>query len=120
MRKTFLHFSFLIPCILFLSHQITQKLIQYPLPFFDNYLDSFCLGALVIPLFQLERKYIYKSSKISRLEMVLVISYVILISELFLPYFFPNFVSDIWDALGISTGFVWFLICGQNINPSTV
>ncbi len=120
MRKTFIHYSFLIPLTLFLLHQIIQKIAQVNLPFLDNYLDPFCLGALVIPLFKLERKYLYKSREISRLEMVLTISYVILISELILPYFFPNFVSDIWDALAITTGFVWFLIFGQNRNLSAI
>ena len=110
MKNALAHFSFLIPAFLFLIHQILQKGFGVQFWFIDSYLDPFCLGALIIPIYQLERKILFKQNVISTLEKVLLILFTIIISEILIPSFFENFTQDIWDALAIIIGSIWFML----------
>lgn len=113
MKKALLHFSFLIPVFSFFTHQVLQKVFNVNLWLIDSYLDPFCLGALIIPLYQLERRLLFNQETISSLEKLLLISFTIIISEIVFPHFFENFTSDFWDAIAILMGSIWFLLFSE-------
>tara|TARA_B110000503_G_scaffold108355_1_gene162045 strand:- start:1641 stop:2033 length:393 start_codon:yes stop_codon:yes gene_type:complete len=109
-KKVFLHFSFWIPAALFIGHQIMQKIIEIQFSPFDLYLDPFCFSAIAISLWTLERKLLFNQSTISKLEVRMLVLFLILYSEFFLPYFFPQFVFDLWDVVMILLGYFWFYL----------
>lgn len=116
MIKKVLHFSFLVPVLLFLIHQILQKGFQLQIPFIDSYLDPFCLGALAVPLIQLERRIIFKQTHLPLFELIIIAIVLIAISEFLLPLMSESFIADPWDAVFIIMGIGWFLI----FNPISV
>ena len=108
MKNPFLHFSFWVPALLFVIHQILQKLIGVEIPFVDFYIDPFCFSALTMPLYMWERKMLFHQSGISKLEMLVLLTFLILFSEVVLPYFSSQFIADLLDVLMILLGGVWF------------
>jgi|TARA_B110001469_G_scaffold122756_1_gene133849 hypothetical protein len=108
MKNPLLHVSFLVPAFLFIIHQILQKLIGVEIPLVDFYIDPFCFSALTIPIYVWERKILFHQSGISKLEMSILLTFLILFSEVVLPYFSSQFVADLLDVLMILLGGVWF------------
>jgi hypothetical protein len=108
MKNPLLHVSFLVPAFLFIIHQIFQKLIGVEIPLVDFYIDPFCFSALTIPIYVWERKILFHQSGISKLEMSILLTFLILFSEVVLPYFSSQFVADLLDVLMILLGGVWF------------
>ena len=108
MKRPFLHFSFYIPAALFITHQIMQKGMGIQFRFFDFYLDPFCFSALIVPLFVWERKLLFKRTNISKLELCILVLFLIIFSEVILPYFFPQFVADVTDVFAIVLGGFWY------------
>ena len=94
--------------MLFFVHQVMQKGLGIHFAFFDDYLDPFCFSALTLPLFVLERKLFFNQPSISISEVVMLVLFLIVYSELILPYFFSQFVFDVWDIFAIVLGGVWF------------
>jgi uncharacterized membrane protein YhaH (DUF805 family) len=107
--KSLLKFSFLFPLILFLSHQLTQKVLHLEISFIDYYLDPFCLTALFFPLLKIERKLLFDQKAFSNLELVIIFTFLVAIFEGLLPYFYQQFTSDIWDILAMALGLLWFV-----------
>lgn len=112
--KSLLHFSFLVPLAAFLFHQIGQKILDWSLPFLDFYLDPFCFGALIPPLLLIERKWLFKQTKFSKLEFVMLLLVLIIFSEVLIPLLSSNFTADPFDALGIFLGGCWYWWLGRN------
>jgi hypothetical protein len=108
MKNLFLHFSFWVPAFFFIIHQILQKLIGVEIPLVDFYIDPFCFSALTMPFYVWERKILFHQSGISKLEMSILLTFLILFSEVVLPYFSSQFVADLLDVLMILLGGVWF------------
>ena len=110
MRKRFTHWSFLFPFLLFIGHQLTQKVLLYPLPLFDAYLDPFCLGAICFPIIEWERSLILKDFSFSVPEIAIVWIYLVIITEVLYPYLSPHSVPDILDAAALGLGTLWYLV----------
>ncbi|NBG64526.1 hypothetical protein [Acidiluteibacter ferrifornacis] len=108
MIKRLLHFSFWIPAALFVVHQILQKGVAINLSFIDDYLDPFCLGALVPPLLLIEREWLFKQTHFAKIEFVILLLVLMLASEWLLPFLSSEFVADPFDALAIFIGGCWF------------
>jgi hypothetical protein len=115
MIKHLLHYSFLLPSVAFLVHQITQKIIGFSFPFIDNYLDPFCFGALVPPLLLMERKLIFNELAYSKLEILVLLTILVIFSEVLLPFIDTRFIADPIDACLIVLGGGWYWRLG---NPS--
>lgn len=110
MNKRVTHFSFWFPAILFITHQLSQKVLGLHIPFIDFYLDAFCFGAIVPVLMLIERQWLFKQSRYSSVEFVSLLIFLILVSEVLLPFISTNFIADMYDALAILLGGVWFWI----------
>lgn len=108
MKRAVLHFSFVIPAILFLTHQVFQKLLNIPLPLVDKYLDPFCFGALVPVFLLIERKSLFKQQKLSNLDLTILTLALIVFSEFILPAFFSKYSTDWFDVALIILGVLWF------------
>ncbi len=115
MKKAFINYSFLLPAILFLVHQIIQKGFQINLPILDAYLDPFCLGALAVPIMQYERKLFFNQAHFQLIEVIISAIVLIAFSEGLLPLLSNNFIADPWDVVFILIGIGWFLI----FNPTS-
>jgi hypothetical protein len=109
MIRRLLHYSFIIPTVAFLLHQIIQKIAGISAPWFDNYLDPFCFGAIVPPLLLEERAFLFKRTYFTKLEFIILLLILVLFSEILLPFVSSNFVADSIDAILILIGGSWFL-----------
>jgi hypothetical protein len=85
-----------------------QKGMGIQFRFLDFYLDPFCFSALALPLFVLERKMLFKQTNISKLELYILVLFLIIFSEVILPYFFSQFVADVTDVFAIVLGGLWY------------
>lgn len=102
--------GWILPSSLFLMHQLTQKVLHISLPFADSYLDPFCLSALGLYAVQLERKWLFDYPKLAKADVLLIVTFLTLISEVVFPYFSNKFFSDWRDVLGICLGAFWFTL----------
>lgn len=99
-----------IPLALFVLHQLMQKVLGVHVAVMDNYLDPFCLGALGLYAIQLERRWLFGINRLSKVDILLVTVFLILVSEVLFPYFSTRFIQDSRDAISISLGACWFMI----------
>tara|TARA_R110002049_G_scaffold304001_4_gene498821 strand:+ start:1305 stop:1655 length:351 start_codon:yes stop_codon:yes gene_type:complete len=116
MMKRLWHFSFLLPSIAFLLHQLMQKLLNIPFPIIDNYLDPFCFGALIPPLLLIERQLLFKQTEFPQLEFIILLLILVIFSEILLPLVSSNFFADPLDAVFILLGGIWFWNLGKKLN----
>lgn len=109
MKRLLWHYSFIVPAVLFLLHQITQHLLGVPISFLDAYLDPFCLGALTLYGVRIERKLLFNRS-LPIVDTLLATVFLIVVSEGLFPYLSERFVRDWWDAVAIASGAMWFVL----------
>ncbi|MGB3466215.1 MAG: hypothetical protein WBA74_13135 [Cyclobacteriaceae bacterium] len=112
MKKQLLHYSFLIPLILFLGHQLTQRVLEIPIPFADNYLDPFCMSALALHAISVERNWLF-GSRIDLMDMIIATLFLSVVSELLFPWLAPRFVADWYDVPAIFLGSLWFMLTAK-------
>ncbi len=108
MNKRVTHFSFWFPAFLFVIHQLLQKVMGLHIPFIDFYLDAFCFGAIVPVFVLIERQWWFDQSQFTKVEFAILLIFLILVSEVGLPYLSNNLITDFYDALAILLGGVWF------------
>ena len=106
--------SFLIPAILFISHQVLQYGFKWSVPFIDNYLDPFCFGALAMHGYLFERIWLYDYHKISLLSYLIIFLFLSLTSEVLFPLLSNRFVADWRDVVAIFLGILFFYITHGN------
>lgn len=72
MKKRLIHYSVIIPGVLFISHQIISELFKIQIQFFDDYLDPFCFSALLLPLISIERNFFFKEEELSLIDTIII------------------------------------------------
>lgn len=106
-------------------HQIIQKVFDYDLGIFDDYLDPFLGMPILLGLILQERQFLLTkilSSKnpikyqFSILEITIATVFFALIFEEGFPRWSPYFTKDYWDYLVYASGTLLFYIF---INKST-
>ena len=107
-----LYNPFFISCFLvFLIHQILEKLLDFHIVFFDNYLDSFLALPIILSLYLVERRLLFQKPnyQFSLLEVVVISIALSLFFEEALPLISDDFTKDYFDylALGLGAGFYW-------------
>ena len=102
--------SFISLLLLFLFHQLLQIGIHISIPFFDNYLDPFCLGALSMHLYLFERNWLYDYKKISILSSFIIFLFLSIVSEVLFPYLSNRFTADWHDVIAIFLGITFYHI----------
>jgi hypothetical protein len=101
--------------MLFLFHQLSQKLLHWDWPFFDSYLDPFLCMPLVFSLFLLERQWLWGIT--ARLTIMDTFLFTILLTILFewvFPLLHSGFTADFYDLIAYGLGSMCFYFF---INP---
>lgn len=102
---------FITCCILFLAHQITQRVLHVPIPFADNYIDNFLATPILLTLLLVERRTLFRyggNYTLSVLEVCLATAFIAVVGEIVFPYLSQNFTSDWVDVLFYALGSVLF------------
>ena len=97
--------------LVFLLHQICQKLIGLQVPLLDQYLDTFLMAPLLLTgllaewrdLYQLGRDYVF-----STFEVILISLFLCFVSEVLFPFFSDGFTADFFDVMAILSGSLFF------------
>ena len=101
---------FLICSSAFILHQIIEKLLDFHIPFLDNYLDSFLALPIILSLHLVERIFIFKKPNytFSILEIVVVSLALSIFFEEALPLLSEDFTKDYFDYLALGSGTLLF------------
>ncbi len=104
---------FCIFMIIFLIHQITQKVLGISFPLLDNYLDPLLFMPIILNFILWERRYLFKKGSDYTLPIPHVLILWICLSIL-TEYFFPRwnsgFTADILDVCCYGLGTLFFLL----------
>lgn len=119
--KTLGQFYFLLAACIFLLHQFTEKILDYHIPFFDNYLDPFLCTPILLTFLLFERRVFFRQGPhftLSGLEIITASVVIMLISEGLFPYLSPQFTADYHDLIGLFLGSVYFhFFINQPLSP---
>ena len=118
MRRTFLHYSFLIPLVIFLGHQLLELILHIRIAFIDNYLDPFCMSAMALHLLAAERQWLF-NQPLNNLDVIITTVVLAIVSEVIFPYLSDRFTADYWDVLAIASGSVWYMLTAPGIGLET-
>lgn len=108
---------FLFCCLLFIGHQLLQKVWEIKLPVIDAYLDSFLLMPLLLTLLVVERRWLFRRGSgycLKVLDIVMATLFIAVVAELVFPALSDRFTADWWDVLAytLGSGLFYFTING--------
>ncbi|BDS12253.1 hypothetical protein [Aureispira anguillae] len=93
--------------LLFIGHQLTQKVLLWSIPLADNYLDTLLCMPILLGLILMERRFLWRRIKVYNFPLldtiVSVAALAILYEEIF-PVFFSGFTRDVWDYVSYALG----------------
>ena len=112
-RSQFTNVVIGIVVLLFVAHQLLQKVYEVQLPFLDAYLDPFLGSILFLYLFSIDP---FRTVPLSYATLLMALLSFITFSEVVLVIIAPTaFVADGWDVLSIVFGFgVYVLLMKKN------
>jgi hypothetical protein len=101
---------FIICSLLFILHQLMQKVLDMHYPLIDRYLDNLLAMPIILTLLLVERRFLFrrKTYRLTVLEVVLATLFVILVAEIAFPLFSEDFTTDWWDVLFYALGSLLF------------
>ena len=103
---------FIICLVLFLLHQIMQKILHITFSFADSYLDNLLAMPIILTLLLAERRWLFKKGsnyQIPVIDIVVATLYIIFITEVVFPLLSKNFTADWKDLLFYALGsFVFY------------
>lgn len=116
MKKYLFHPVFVIASILFLIHQVLQKGFGFSMPFFDNYGDDLVGMPIILTVFLVEQRFIWKRIKgnLSWLQITVFTIVFAIFFENILPLFNTNYTTDYWDYLAYGLGSLVFYFTINN------
>ena len=97
--------------LLFMGHQLTQKVLGLYLPLADSYLDPFLCAPLLLSGLLAERQWLFGKGAAYRLslpELALASLLLVLISEWLFPKISAHFTADPLDMVSILAGTLFF------------
>lgn len=104
---------FVTCCVLFLAHQLTQRVLDVRIGFADNYLDNFLATPILLTLLLVERRMLFRfgsNYRLSTVEIILATAFIAAAGELLFPKLSPEFTSDWVDVVFYSLGSVLFAV----------
>lgn len=113
---------FIVSCVLFVVHQVIQKVFDIHHPLIDSYLDNLVAMPIILTLLLVERIWFFKKGVTYRLplaDILLATLYVSIISEFVFPIFSKHFTFDWVDFICFFTGAGLYILSTRNI-ASTV
>lgn len=101
---------FLICCLLFMLHQVIQKILTFPILLADAYLDNFLSTPIILTLMLVERRWLFNDNKyrFTVSEVVIATIVILLITELVFPYISTRFTGDGYDIIFCGAGSLLF------------
>lgn len=103
------NYLFIIYTILFIIHQVLQKVLNAHIQIIDSYLDPLLFMPVLLQLIKWERKCIFKKNYyFSFVEIVIWTSSIALITEYIFPKMNDNFTADIIDVFMYFAGAMIF------------
>ena len=109
---------FIICCILFVLHQILQKVLGLSLPFFDLYLDSLLAMPIILSFLLLEKQILFRKGanyRLTVLEVIMATFFISLVSEWLFPKLSDRFTTDWIDvALYIAGALIFYFTINRS------
>lgn len=100
----------LLPALLlFVLHQLLQKWWHIPIPLLDQYLDPLLCMPILVGLWEIEQKMLFKRH-ISNMEIIMLTIGLSLLFEIGFPRFSPHFTADWWDAALYFLGTFFYIL----------
>ena len=93
--------------VLLIAHQIAERILEYPIPFADNYLDAFLLMPVLLTLWRWEHIFLWKRERdfqLSNMHLIAAVIFAFLVAEILFPILTTNFTYDIYDFVAYIAG----------------
>ena len=103
--------AFITCCSLFVAHQITQRVLQLPIRFADNYLDNFLATPILLTLLLVERRTLFRHGSrytLSVADVSVATAFITAVGEVLFPYLSDDFTADWLDVPFYALGSVLF------------
>lgn len=104
---------FIISLVLFIIHQIMQKILDIHFSLFDRYLDNLLAMPIILTLLMIERRYLLgrkHTYSLSLLEIFIATVFIIVVAEIAFPLLSRDFTTDWWDVLFYALGSTIFYL----------
>ncbi|AHM59668.1 hypothetical protein D770_07025 [Flammeovirgaceae bacterium 311] len=108
---------FIICCLLFVLHQILQKVLHVDLGYVDSYLDSLLAMPIILTLLVAERRVLFRRGenyRLTVLDVVVATFFIAFVSEVIFPALSSRFTADWVDVVCFCLGSLLFMLL---INP---
>ncbi len=93
---------FIVCCLLFLLHQLLQKICKVSIPFADAYLDNFLLMPILLTFWLAEKNWLFKTPpdyNLTKTELAVATFYLLLVTEGLFPLLSQRFTFDLFDIV---------------------
>ncbi|PPK88425.1 hypothetical protein CLV84_1392 [Neolewinella xylanilytica] len=94
--------------LLFVLHQLLQRVLGYPLELIDSYLDPFLAPPILLGLWLWERQLVWRAPYLRWYETAVAVLVLAVIFEEVYPRYREAFRYDVWDYLAYGLGAVYF------------
>lgn len=99
---------FYIAVILFIAHQLSDKLDLWHHWWVDGYLDDLLALPLLLPVFLTEQRILWGKQRFTIVETLGFIILFSIVFEWIFPYYSDQFTSDWWDIVAYTVGGLFF------------
>ena len=114
---------FIICTVVFIIHQLVQKVLDIHFLLFDRYLDNLLAMPIILTLLMIERRYLLgrkRTFSLSVLEIIIATTFIVLVAEIAFPLLSRDFTTDWWDLLFYALGsFIFYLTINQRASRKT-
>jgi len=114
---------FIICTVIFIIHQLVQKVLDIHFLLFDRYLDNLLAMPIILTLLMIERRYLLgrkRTFSLSVLEIIIATTFIVLVAEIAFPLLSRDFTTDWWDLLFYALGsFIFYLTINQRASRKT-
>lgn len=109
-------------CILFVAHQLAERILHHSMPFVDSYLDNLLSTPILLTLLLVERRTLFRYGRdytMSVQEVCLATLVIAVAGEILFPALSDKFTRDYLDVVFYSLGSAAFYLI-INKTPRTV
>lgn len=107
---------FIFCVLLFVLHQLLQKVLQLNISWVDSYIDNILAMPIILSLWQVEKILLFRKGaayKLSLLEIGVATIYFSLITEILFPLFSEDFKGDRMDVVAYLIGSTVFYVVNK-------
>lgn len=102
--------------LLFVCHQVLEKVLMIRLPFVDNYLDDLLCMPILLGGLLAEQMDLFKRQRLTWVEGLICFVLISCLFELILPGFYVGYTADVWDLCCYACGGLFFFLF---LNPKS-